>query len=153
MQSIQHPWCTALTLALSAILLSACGGGGSETTVTVNGQPSNLRPCSLPAGTVLELVYDVGSQSYGRDAVITLPLGQAVLATPRLKGLPSECSNSVIWDFSVSGTSTVSKLEVSKSSGVVSGTAARTDWLEIQARWTMMTGGQTGGGLFRFIGG
>ena len=153
MRSFQTTRRAAYALTLCASLLSACGGGGGDSTVTVNGQPSSLKPCNIPAGTVLELVYDVGTQSYGRDAVIKLAPGQSVLAVPRLKGLPSECANSVIWDFSVTGTATVSQLAFNKGSGVVSGTAARTDWLDVQARWTLITGGQMGGGVFHFMGG
>lgn len=138
-------------LLFVSLILTGCGGGGSESTVTINGQPSSLTACSLPANTTLILAYEVNGLPYDATRPIDLTIGQAVTAAPRLLGLPSTCSNSVSWRFSLL-TSSASGLTANAATGAISGTPRSGDILEVSVSWLVVGTPQVGAGTFRFVG-
>lgn len=138
-------------LLFATLALTACGGGGNDSTVIIDGRPSALTVCSLPTNSTLTLAYEVNGLPYDATRPINLTIGQTVTAAPRLLGLPSTCSNSVNWRFSLL-TSSGSGLTANAATGAISGTPRSGDILEVSVNWFVVGTPQVGAGTFRFVG-
>jgi hypothetical protein len=104
-----------LALAATAMLMSACGGGGGE----------EVGPCGGTGTLRLSLAYKVNGQVVD-PTLIRVPTGLAVTAVPQAVGLPPACSSSVRWTFRQSSARTPVGLTFNTATGVVCGTATET---------------------------
>ena len=112
-------------LALTAIIVTACGGGGDS---------SPSYGCAGPGTLSLTLTYEVNGAVVNPDATTVLARNVPVTASPRAVGLPASCASATRWTFRLRSDPLPAGLTFDAASGVIRGTPTDRSSLSVEMK-------------------
>lgn len=112
-------------LALSATVVTACGGSGDS---------SPSYGCAGAGPLSLTLTYEVNGQVVNPDTTTVLTRNVPVTASPRAVGLPAGCASAARWTFQLRSDPVPAGLTFDAATGVIRGTPTVRSSLSVEMK-------------------